>query len=166
MQGSKYSDDLREKAVAMCAMPKMNPAKVAKELGIPRATVYDWYRTSQANDPDLIAIRRNKLRNLMDKSYSIATRTIDSLDKHSKILKMNNDNLNKIIEKLENDTQINNEIIKQMQEIIKNYADISIIDSVKILKESIAIAEKLEKNLDGDTSNTDTNIRIYFADEN
>lgn len=166
MQGSKYSDDLREKAIAMCAMPKYNPSKVAKELGVPRATVYDWYRTSQANDPDLIAIRRNKLRNLMDKSYSIATRTIDSLDKHSKILKMNNDNLNKIIEKLENDNQIDDKMKKQMQEIIKNYAGVGIIDTVKVLKESIAISEKFENALDGDKSNTDTNIRIYFADEN
>lgn len=165
IQGSKYDDALRAKAVAMCTNPKMNPAKVAKELGIPRSTVYDWYRSDQSSDPDLVAIKRNKIRNLMDKAYSVASRSIDGLDKQSKVLKLEKKQIDKALSKLLSDEELDDETRELMAEIVKNYTGTSMTDVMKISKESIAIAEKFENMLAGEKSNTGTSVNIYFADE-
>ncbi len=163
MQGSKYDDAFRANAVAMCTEPKMTPSKVAKKLGIPSSTVYDWYRTDKSSDPDLIAIRRNKLRNLMDKAYSVASRSIDGLDKQSKALKLEKSQIDKILIKILSDGELDDVTRETMAEIVKNYTGASMVDMLKIVKESLAISEKFEKYLSGDEEN-DCNIQISFAD--
>lgn len=165
MQGSKYDDAFRANAVAMCTEPKMTPSKVAKKLGIPSSTVYDWYRTAQDSDPDTVAIRRNKLRKLMDRAYSISTRAIESLDRQSKALKSNNQKLDQLILKLEDDGRLDEQTIDKIHDIIRNYTDVSMTDIMKVLKESLAISEKFENVLSGEKSTTGTSVNIYFADE-
>lgn len=165
MQGSKYTDEFRANAVSMCAMPKKTITQVAKELNIPRATLYDWVRTAKDSDPDYAAVRRNKLRNLMDKAYSVASRTIDGLDKQSKILKLEKTQIDKVISKLLSDDELDEKTRLLMTEIIRNYTNTSMTDTVKISKESLAMAEKFENMLAGEKSNTGTSVNIYFADE-
>ena len=165
MQGSQYTDEFRENALALCAMPKKTITQVAKELGMPRATLYDWVKSAKASDPDYVAVRRNKIRNMMDKAYSIAARSIESLERQSKALKFNNQKLDQVISKLEDDERLDEQTIEKIKEIIKNYTDISMIDTMKVLKESLAISEKFENALSGEKNNSDTNIKIYFADE-
>lgn len=163
MQGSKYTDAQREQALALCAMPKNNPAKVAKELGIPRATVYDWVKSAQDSDPDYVAVRRNKIRSMMDRAYSVAGRSIDGLDKQSKALKLEKSQIDKVILKILSDGELDSVTRDMMTEIVKNYTGTSMIDMLKIAKESLAISEKFEQYLSGDKEN-DMNIQISFAD--
>lgn len=165
MQGSKYTDAEREKALALCAMPKKSITQVSKELGIPRTTLYDWVKSAKASDEDYMAVRRNKIRNIIDKVYSTITRSVDSLERQSKTLKLNNEKINKLIERLQNDERIDEQTVACMQDIIKNYTDISMLDTVKVIKESLAIAEKFENTLSNNgESNSDMNIQISFAD--
>ena len=165
MQGSKYTDEFRANAVSMCAMPKKTITQVAKELNIPRATLYDWVRTAKDTDPDYASARRNKLRNLMDKAYSVASRSIDGLDKQSKILKLEKPQINKVISKLLSDDELDDKTRLLITEIIRNYTNTSMTDTVKISKESLAMAEKFENMLAGEKSTTGTSVNIYFADE-
>ena len=144
MQGSKYTDEFRANAVSMCAMPKKTITQVAKELNIPRATLYDWVRTAKDTDPDYASARRNKLRNLMDKAYSVASRSIDGLDKQSKILKLEKTQINKVISKLLSDDELDDKTRLLITEIIRNYTNTSMTDTVKISKESLAMAESLK----------------------
>lgn len=163
MQGSKYTDEFRANAVSMCAMPKKTITQVAKELNIPRATLYDWVRTAKDTDPDYASARRNKLRNLMDKAYSVASRSIDGLDKQSKALKLEKSQIDKILIKILSDGELDDVTRETMAEIVKNYTGTSMTDMLKIAKESLSISEKFEKYLSGEEEN-DCNIQISFAD--
>ena len=96
MQGSKYTDEFRTNALALCAMPKKTITQVAKELNMPRATLYDWVKSAKDSDPDYVAVRRNKIRSMMDKAYSVVSRSIDGLEKQSKSLKLEINNIDKL----------------------------------------------------------------------
>ena len=163
MQGSKYDDAFRENALALCAMPKKTITQVARELGMPRATLYDWVKSAKASDPDYVAVRLNKIRNMMDKAYSVASRSIDGLDKQSKALKLEKSQIDKILIKILSDDGLDDVTRETMAEIVKNYTGASMVDMLKIVKESLAISEKFEKYLSGDEE-SDCNIQISFAD--
>lgn len=163
MQGSKYTDAEREQALALCAVPKNTPAKVAKQLGIPKSTIYDWVKSAQDSDPDYVAVRRNKIRTMMDRAYAVAGRSIDGLDKQSKALKFEKSQIDKILIKILSDGELDDVTRETMAEIVKNYTGTSMTDMLKIAKESLAMSEKFEKYLSGEEE-SDCNIQISFAD--
>lgn len=162
MQGSKYSDEIRAKALAMCAMPKNNAAKVAKELGIPRATVYDWQATALENDPDFAAVKRQKLRALMDKSYKVLARSMDGLDNQSKALTIEKRKINKILKQIDKMAELDEETAAQLRAIVLDYTGVSMTDMVKIANACMEMHGKLDKQLhdEGDSGG----VQITFAD--
>lgn len=151
MQGSKYSDDVREKALAMCAMPKMNAAKVAAAMGIPRATVYDWQKTALENDPDYAAVRRNKIRAMMDKSYAVVGRAIDGLDAQSKALKLEKTQIDKVLIKILSDDGLDQDTREKMAEIVRAYTGASMTDVSKVARETLDMYDRLERRLTGES---------------
>ena len=151
MQGSKYSDETREKALAMCAMPKMNAAKVAAAMGIPRATVYDWQKTALENDPDYVAVRRNKIRAMMDKSYAVVGRAIDGLDAQSKALKLEKTQIDKILLKILSDDELDENTREKMAEIVRAYTGTSMTDVSKVARETLDMYDRLERRLTGES---------------
>ena len=151
MQGSKYSDDVREKALAMCAMPKMNAAKVAAAMGIPRATVYDWQKTALENDPDYVAVRRNKIRAMMDNSYAVVGRAIDGLDAQSKALKLEKTQIDKILLKILSDGELDQDTREKMAEIVRAYTGTSMTDVSKVARETLDMYDRLERRLTGES---------------
>ena len=163
MQGSKYTDEFRTNALALCAMPKKTITQVAKELNMPRATLYDWVKSAKDSDPDYVAVRRNKIRSMMDKAYSVVSRSIDGLEKQSKSLKLEINNIDKLLQKLASDDELDEDTRLKIIAIVKNYTGTSMTDIIKISKESLSMAEKFEKYLSGDEGN-DCNIQISFAD--
>lgn len=165
MQGSKYDDETREKALAMCAMPKMNPGKVAKKMGIPRATVYDWAKTAQENDPDFVAVRRNKIRAMMDKSYAAVGRVIDGLDKKSKAVKLENAEIDRVLLKLAGDGEIDDATRKAMMMIVRDYTGTSINDLVRVAKDGLGICDTLEGKLAGrETESSSVHVQLTLVD--
>lgn len=151
MQGSKYSDETREKALAMCAMPKMNAAKVAAAMGIPRATVYDWQKTALENDPDYVAVRRNKIRAMMDKSYAVVGRAIDGLDAQSKALKLEKTQIDKVLIKILSDGELDQDTREKMAEIVRAYTGASMTDVSKVARETLDMYDRLERRLTGES---------------
>ena len=165
MQGSKYDDETREKALAMCAMPKMNPGKVAKKMGIARATVYDWAKTAQENDPDFVAVRRNKIRAMMDKSYAAVGRVIDGLEKKSKAVKLENAEIDRVLLKLAEDSELDDATRKAMMQIVRDYTGTSINDLVRVAKDGLGICDTLEGKLAGRaTESSSVHVQLTLVD--
>lgn len=165
MQGSKYDDETRERALAMCALPKMNAAKVAKELGIPRATVYDWQKTAQDNDPDFVAVRRNKIRSMMDKSYAVVGRVIDGLEKKSKAVKMEGAEIDRVLSKLAGDDALDDATRKAMIAIVRDYTGASMTDMMRVAKDGFALSETLEGKLAGkETESSEVHVQLTLVD--
>ncbi|MBS7224864.1 MAG: hypothetical protein KH050_05920 [Clostridiaceae bacterium] len=165
MQGSKYDDETRERALAMCAMPKMNPAKVAAAMGIPRATVYDWQKTAQETDPDFAAVRRNKIRAMMDKSYAVVGRAIDGLEKRSKAVKLESAEIDRILLKLAADEGLDDTTRKAITAIIRDYTGASMTDLMRVAKDGFAISETLERKLMGEDNGAhDVHVQLTLVD--
>lgn len=165
MQGSKYSDDVREKALAMCAMPKMNAAKVAAAMGIPRATVYDWQKTALENDSDYVAVRRNKIRAMMDKSYAVVGRAIDGLDAQSKALKLEKTQIDKILLKILSDDELDENTREKMAEIVRAYTGASMTDVSKVARETLDMYDRLESRLSGESNETsEVHVQLTLVD--
>lgn len=165
MQGSKYSDDVREKALAMCAMPKMNAAKVAAAMGIPRATVYDWQKTAMENDPDYVAVRRNKIRAMMDKSYAVVGRAIDGLEKQSKALKLEKTEIDRVMLKILSDGELDEETRTAMVKIVEAYTGTSMTDMVKVVKETMEMHDRLESRLAGESETaSEVHVQLTLVD--
>ena len=99
----------------------------------------------------------------MDKAYSVASRSIDGLDKQSKALKLEKSQIDKILIKILSDGELDDVTRETMAEIVKNYTGTSMTDMLKIAKESLSISEKFEKYLAGEEE-SDCNIQISFAD--
>lgn len=162
MRGSKYDDETRERALAMCASPKMTAAKVAKAMGIPRATVYDWQRSAQESDPDFQAVRRNKIRSMMDRAYAVIGRSMDGLDAQSKALKLEKKEIDRVLLKILADGELDEETRKKMVQIVQEYTGTSMTEVVRVAKDTLAIFENLERKLSGEDA--DNVIQISFAE--
>ncbi len=163
MQGSKYDDEIRERALAMALQPKTNPAKVAAALGIPRATVYDWVKTARDNDPDYVAVRRGKIRAMMDKTYSIVGRSLDGLEKQSKSVKLEKEQIDRVILKILTDGGLDDDTRDDIVKIVRAYTGASMTDLIKVARESLDMYDRLEGKLNsGD--NQDNMIQISFDD--
>lgn len=149
--GSKYDPETRERALAMCAAPKMNPGKVAKAMGIPRATVYEWVHAAQQDDEDYIAMRRGKIRSMMDRAYAIVGRSMDGLEKQSKALKLEKSEIDRVLLKICADGALDEGTRESIIKIVREYTGTSMTDMVKIVRETMGIYDKLEQQL-GDGS--------------
>ena len=149
MPGSKYTDEMREKALAMCASPNMNPTRVAKILNLPRATVYDWQRTAQ------------EIKRMMDKVYRVVGRSVDGLDVQSRALTLEKSEIDRILLRILTSPQIDPDTAEAMVMIVKEYTGTSMTDMVKVMKECMDVHDKLDSQLHGGESNE---IQLTFDD--
>ncbi len=163
MQGSKYDDETRERALAMCAMPKMNPAKVAAAMGIPRATVYDWQKTAQETDPDFVAVRRNKLRRMMDKAYSVISRSLNGLETQSKAIELEKAEVDHVILRILADPELDDDTRSTITEIVRDYTGTKMTDLVKVMRETMEVQERLERQLHPEAETS--GVQIAFDDD-
>ncbi len=162
MKCSKYDNEIREKALALCLQPKMNPAKVAKQLGIPRATVYDWVRTAKDNDPDYVAARRGRIRAMMDKTYAIVGRTLDGLETQSKAVQFEKREIDRVMLKILTDNGLDDDTKDAIIKIIRQYTGTSMTDLIKVARESLDMYDRFENKLGG--GDNGGAIQITFDD--
>ena len=162
MRCSKYDNEIREKALALCLQPKMNPAKVAKQLGIPRATVYDWVKTANDNDPNYVAARRGRIRAMMDRTYAIVGRTLEGLEKQSKAVRLEKNEIDRVILKILTDCGLDDDISDDIVKIIRTYTGTSMTDLIKVARESLDMYDRFENKLGG--GDAGGAIQITFDD--
>ena len=87
-KGKKYNDDIKEKALALLAVNN-NASHVAKELGLPKTTVFTWKKEynerSKENGEETIEQLRNENKKkfvndawrLIDKTKTLLERRLD-----------------------------------------------------------------------------------------
>jgi len=68
-QGSKYTDEQREKALAM--LMTMSFKAVSESLDIPENTLRDWNKNAEKINPEFVELRKKKKEEFVEKSWSI-----------------------------------------------------------------------------------------------
>ncbi|MGL5512331.1 MAG: helix-turn-helix domain-containing protein, partial [Sporomusa sp.] len=81
MTGSKYPDEVREQALALCATRGMTPKKVAEKLCLPPSTVYDWCNKADKSDPEFVYQRRKKKKQIVDRAMKIVDAGVAAIER-------------------------------------------------------------------------------------
>ena len=79
-QGSKYDGHTKEQAIALIASG-VSITNAAKQMGIPKSTVADWWHSQGDADEDAIAARREARRASILKCGRIVDKALTTLDK-------------------------------------------------------------------------------------
>lgn len=70
MQGSKYGDEIKEKAYALL-MAGNNVSFVSKQLGLPYTTVKSWEKGLEKKDDNFVELRNKKKEEFVKDSWKI-----------------------------------------------------------------------------------------------
>ena len=79
-QGSKYDPITKERALALIASG-LTITRAAKQMGIPKSTVADWWHSQGDADEDAIAARREARRASILKCGRIVDKALTTLDR-------------------------------------------------------------------------------------
>lgn len=163
MQGSPYDDETRERVLALCAMPKMTPAKVARQTGIPRSTVYDWVNTARERSPEYIAEERENIRRMMRRAYNVAARVLEGMEAQSKAAKIEKAEIDRVLTKLLSDEELDDATRKKMVEIVRAYTGTSMAELSRVLRESMSVRGELESKLVGDEGENANEVHVQLT---
>ena len=80
-KGKKYNDDIKEQALALLSVNN-NVGEVAKQLGLPYSTVYQWLHTPNEKDSEKIEKLRNENKEkFIKQSWDIIGKAQKLIDK-------------------------------------------------------------------------------------
>lgn len=78
-QGSKYTDEQKEQALAM--LTTMSFKAVSKSLKIPERTLRDWKDTEEKINPEFAKLRNEKKKAFVEKAWSIMEKANQLLER-------------------------------------------------------------------------------------
>lgn len=163
MARGKYDDATREQALAMCAKKGMTAAKVAKEMGIPRATVYNWVHTAEEQDEDFVAARREARRKLVKKAMGIVDDGLTAVGRQVRSAAEDRSRIDRLIAAVGADPYLDDDTRASIRTIVRDYAGVSMGDLTRAVKEAGAMESKFMDELLGKDGGPQT-IQISFAD--
>lgn len=143
MKGSKYTDEDRERALALISSG-MSPTKAAKELGFPKSTVCHWWNTQMQDNEDVVAKRMEARRASVEKCGRIVDRALGAIGKKvtaaASECREVDDGL-KVLKKAAKDGVIalSEEDVKKLKGILADYTGIGLRDLAATIK---AVDEK------------------------
>lgn len=79
MQGSKYTDEQKEQALAM--LVTMSFKEVSQKLNIPDTTLRDWKSNEEKINPEFVKLREEKKKAFVEKSWSIIEKANQLLER-------------------------------------------------------------------------------------
>ena len=79
MQGSKYTDEQKEQALAM--LVTMSFKEVSQKLNIPDTTLRDWKSNEEKINPEFVKLRAEKKKAFVEKSWSIIEKANQLLER-------------------------------------------------------------------------------------
>ena len=150
-QGSKYDAIIKEQALALIASG-LSITKAAKEIGIPKSTVADWWHSQGDADEDAIAARREARRaailkcgQIVDKGLSTLERKISAAGRECKDV---NEGL-KVLRKAAKDgvIKMDEADIKALQRIVADYTGVGMRELSGAVKDIAQQQAALETQL-------------------
>ena len=96
-QGSKYTDEQKEQALAM--LTTMSFKAVSKSLKIPERTLRDWKDTEEKINPEFAELRNEKKRQFVESSWRIIEKANKLIEKKIDIALSAEEDIDKIMKK-------------------------------------------------------------------
>lgn len=165
MRGSKYSDEIKEKALAM--LTTMTVKEVSKKLDIADNTLRDWKNEAEKINPEFVKLRDEKKKEFVENAWSIIGKANTLLERKIDRAISQESDIDKTINIVARDPELSKEekksIIKKLNELkLDNLGQLSIVigtlydKQALINKESTVnhgVADTLEsvlRNITGD----------------
>lgn len=125
-QGKKYNDDIKEKALALLAVNN-NASHVAKELGLPKTTVFTWKkeyneRCKENGEETIEQLRNENKKKFVNDAWRLIDKTKTLLERRLDRAIESEDELDELVEeicKLDN-KELTNEQRKVLYSKIKS----------------------------------------------
>lgn len=165
MKGSKYTDEQRERALALIASG-LTATATAKQMGIPKSTVCHWYNTAEEDDEDFRAARTEERRKLVKRCNNIVTKSIGAIDRKvmdaAKETKTMSEGL-RIIAKAAKDGVIalDESEVKLLRSAMLDYTGVGMRDLAAVVKAIDEKTERLENQISGGAND---GVQVEFAE--
>lgn len=103
-QGSKYTDEQKEQALAM--LINMSFKDVSKNLNIPENTLRDWKKNEEEINPEFVKLRNEKKKEFVEHAWSIIGKANKLLEKKIDRALSIEEDIAEILQKLKNNEQL------------------------------------------------------------
>lgn len=168
-QGSKYDPITKEQALALIASG-LSITKAAKEMGIPKSTVADWWHSQGDADEDTIAARREARRasilkcgKIVDKGLSTLERKITAAGQECRDV----DEGLKVLRKAAKDGVIalSEDEVKNLQKIARDYTGVGLRELSGAVKDIAQQQAALETQLlDAPDAAPELHVQLTLVD--
>lgn len=168
-QGSKYDGHTKEQAIALIASG-VSITNTAKQMGIPKSTVADWWHSQGDADEDAIAARREARRasilkcgKIVDKGLQTLERRITAAGRECKDV----DEGLKVLRKAAKDGVIglSEDEIKSLQKIVQDYTGVGLRELSGTVKDIAQQQAALETQLlDAPDAAPELHVQLTLVD--
>lgn len=168
-QGSKYDSATKEKALALIASG-LSITKAAKQMGIPKSTVSDWWNTQNEGDEDAIAARREARRLSIMKCGKIVDGALAVLQKKVKAAGNECKEMDYILGVLsdkakDDEIDLTKEEVDALRKIIKDYTGTGVRELSSVVKEIAQQQLSMEQQLlDAPDAAPEVHVRLTLVD--
>jgi hypothetical protein len=131
LQGSKYSDETREKALALLAAND-NASAVARELGLPTSTVASW-RKEKAKDDKYADLRRKKQKAFINKAWEAIERSTKIAETRLKMAEKYTDELMELLAGCREAEEMTEKEYRAFRPLVEKIAMYDISDIMKVI---------------------------------
>lgn len=131
MQGSKYDNETREKALALLAAND-NASAVARELGLPVSTVASW-RKEKLKDDKFADLRRKKQKAFINKAWEAIDRSMKIAETRLKMAEKYTGELLELLEGCAETEEISEKYYPAFRRLVEKIAMYDISDIMKVI---------------------------------
>lgn len=129
-QGSKYTDEQKEQALAM--LTTMSFKAVSKSLKIPENTLRDWKNNAEKINPEFVKLRNKKKEEFVEKSWSIIEKANKLIEKKLDRALSAEEDIENIVKKAKNSENLEKDdianLIKNIHKLgIENIGQVSTV---------------------------------------
>ena len=129
-QGSKYTDEQKEQALAM--LTTMSFKAVSKSLKIPENTLRDWKNNAEKINPEFVKLRNKKKEEFVEKAWNIIGKANLLIEKKIDRALSAEDDIENIIKKAKNSENLDKDdianLIKNIHKLgIENIGQVSTV---------------------------------------
>lgn len=130
-RGQKYSDAIREKALARLA-ENSNASAVARSLGVPASTVRDWKKEAE-QDAEFLRLRKRKQKAFVNDAWSGIESASRTMLKRLKRAEEQEDALNALMEECMLALPMNAKQAEEFRKVVRNINLYSVTDLAKAI---------------------------------
>lgn len=165
MKGSKYTDEQRERALALIASG-LTATAAAKQMGIPKSTVCHWYNTAEEDDEDFRAFRTEERRRLVKRCNKIVTNSIGAIDRKVMDAARGTKLMNEGLRVIEQAAEFGAIALKEtdvalLKSAYTHYTGVGLRDLAATLKAIDEKTERLENQISGGAND---GVQVEFAE--